>query len=363
MRATIVIGVLALSLALVASGRLAAEFSSPSDIGYADHYIVGYTGSDMPAEAEDYIDDVGGEISREWSEIAYAAVREISEDEAGSLRAIAGVISVTRDIRVRWIPELKEAQTRELGQFEIQSHDPASALFFPIQWNMTQIDADDAWAAGFEADPAVLVAIIDSGVNTTHADMTDLSGFDPSFTPIVDAALSRNVLSFTTPFCTAGGETLTASHFDDFNFHGTHVGGIVNTNGLGVAGVAPHATLVAVKVLNCEGFGSFADVITGILYAASVPVDVINMSLGADIPNHPAFAPLLNALTSAVQVALNAKVYVVTSAGNLSRGLPEVEGVGELLSVPCQSHRDVACISATGPVNETNFEEKLSYCI
>ena len=169
------------------------------------------------------------------------------------------------------------------------------------------------------------------------------------------------MLTSTPPFCAAGGETLAPANFDDFNFHGTHVGGIVNTNGIGTAGVAPHSTLVVVKVLNCAGFGSFIDIIHGILYAASIPVDVINMSLGADVPNTPATTPLLNALTAAVQVAVDAGVYVVASAGNSARQLPEVEGEGELVSVPRQSHPDLACVSATGPFAQTNFDALASY--
>lgn len=255
---------------------------------------------------------------------------------------------MTRDIIVRWIPdthEITEDDVVQLDGVQIEAHDPSDALFFDdFQWNMRQIDADDAWATGAQADPDVLVAILDTGINPTHIDLAGR----------VDIGLSRT-------FVTSSIVADDLSSFDDFNFHGTHVAGIVSTNGLGTSGVAPHATLVAVKVLSATGSGSFADVINGILYAASIPVDVINMSLGADIPNTPGNAPLLNALSEAIEEALDAGVFVVAAAGNSARQLLEVEGEGELLSVPAQSDEDVAAIAATGPVNQANFDRLASY--
>src|SRR5438132_723225 len=67
--------------------------------------------------------------------------------------------------------------------------------------------------------------------------------------------------------------------------HATHVSGIVAApiNGVGIAGVAPCAEIVNVKVLDsATGSGEFSWVINGIMYAAgsTVQADVINMSLG-----------------------------------------------------------------------------------
>ncbi len=58
---------------------------------------------------------------------------------------------------------------------------------------------------------------------------------------------------------------------DDFEFHGTHVAGTAAgraNNARGVAGVAPEAQVMAVRVLDSEGFGSSEDIGEGIAYAA-----------------------------------------------------------------------------------------------
>jgi subtilisin family serine protease len=83
------------------------------------------------------------------------------------------------------------------------------------------------------------VAIIDTGVSLTHPDLNAVSGTD----------------------CVQPGTPA-----DDDNGHGTHMAGVVGAKnqGSGIVGVSPGARVVAVKVLNASGTGSFAQVICGI---------------------------------------------------------------------------------------------------
>jgi subtilisin family serine protease len=100
---------------------------------------------------------------------------------------------------------------------------------------------------------------------------------------------------------------------DDFNFHGTHVAGTaaaIAGNGIGVAGVAPGARIMAVRVLDGDGSGSTADIASGIDYASENGADVINLSLGGP---GGAGDPLMS---EAVTRADQRDVVVVAAAGN-----------------------------------------------
>jgi subtilisin family serine protease len=105
----------------------------------------------------------------------------------------------------------------------------------------------------------------------------------------------------------------------DDNGHATHVGGIIaaRNNTVDVVGVAPGATLYAVKVLNSSGSGTDSTVIAGLdwiaLHAASLtpPIRVVNMSLGREgtLNDNPA-------LREAVRNLYDLGITVVVSAGN-----------------------------------------------
>ena len=104
--------------------------------------------------------------------------------------------------------------------------------------------------------------IIDTGIDLDHPDLS------------VDATRSMTVF-------TSGPDSESA---DDLNGHGSHVAGTVaaKDNGIGVIGVVAGATVVAVKVLDRRGSGSYSGVIKGIDYvkAKGKSGDVANMSLG-----------------------------------------------------------------------------------
>ncbi len=156
---------------------------------------------------------------------------------------------------------------------------------FDLQYDMSIIHADQAWGLCRLNASGVTIAIIDTGVDLTHPDLQAnlLLGYD-----FVD--------NDTVP--------------QDGDGHGTNVAGIAAAalNGVGVAGVAPTAKILPVRVLDDQGSGYISDIANGITYAAD-RAQVLNLSLGG-----PSSSQVLQ---DAINYAANTKGrLVVAAAGN-----------------------------------------------
>lgn len=149
------------------------------------------------------------------------------------------------------------------------------------------------------------VAIIDSGISTSHTD------------------LAPNIVAQKN--CT--GWALYSSYFaanaNDDNGHGTHVAGTVSAvnNTVGVVGVASAAKLIAVKVLDSNGAGTWSQIICGIDWvtanAAKYNIKVANMSLGgAGASDNNCGSTNSDALHRAICRSTAAGVTYVVAAGN-----------------------------------------------
>lgn len=316
----------------------AGSSRSGANESLADDYLVEFTGS--VADLRNAVESAGGSLLRAHPEIGVAAVIDLDAAEASALQRHRGVTRVTRDLIVQWTPtkderdfQVTDAGAAAIGQPTAQGHfaDPTQAFFYPCQWNLTQAACPAAWAGDYGGDPGVKVAVLDSGVDPDHPDLAGR----------IDLVHSTTFVSTNNPECLAAGADDVNSYLDYF-FHGTFVAGIVTSNGLGVAGVAPATQVVGVKVLNCLGSGTFADIIAGILYAAGLgDVDVINMSLGAYFPKNAVGGGPLNAgLAKAVNYAQSRGVLVVSAAGNEDAGPgvgADLDHDGNFVSVPAQS--------------------------
>lgn len=281
----------------------------------------------IPANFASRVAALGGQVERMVPEINMVITTGLSESGAASL---AGKNEVAPDFTAQWVPSIDESQIATVGVDApvgaTSLLPPQSAAFLSLQWNMRQIHAPEAWA-GHTGTPSVRVAILDTGLDPDHIDASGL----------IDAGSSMAFVPSTQ------GPPMWA----DDHFHGTHVGGIVTTNNIGTAGVAPNVTLIAVKVLNAAGSGNFANIIAGIVWAANVNAQVINMSLGATAPKEAHIGPLMAALNKAVNYAKSKGTLVVSAAGNEDVDLQHGH---DFISIPCESGSGM-CVSATGPTD------------
>ena len=158
------------------------------------------------------------------------------------------------------------------------------------QWGPRQIRAEQAWARSKGTD--VVIAIVDTGVDLDHPDL------------VTKMVTGKTFLGCGRAGCGNGDWQSGPSWRRRFDStHGTHVAGIaaaITSNGRGIAGVAPNAKILPVKVLDDDG-GSFEDIALGIRYAADRGAKVINLSLGA-LPGVQAltFTGLIRDVTSAI---------------------------------------------------------------
>ena len=301
----------------------------PQSVNLGEDYIL--TFNKLPANIEGVIAAHGGVVRSVLEEVDAVLVNG-DADFLAAVEGVDGYLAAIPDISVDWLPDIERV---DLTEEHIGSDEP---FFDGYQWDMLAIDAPGAWNAGYTGAGA-RVAVLDTGIDVLHPDLT----------PNLNVALSTSFVPYE-PF------------IDDLDGHGSNVAGIVAAadNGLGVIGVAPGAEIVAIKVLDGGGSGDFGWMIEGVLYAVSIDVDVINMSLGAYM-SHDGYvrtpdgdvyigadevAAFVNLVKKTVSYAEQHGVFLVASAGNDSH-----DGTGDQgwMHVPS----DVGCTavtSATGPI-------------
>ncbi len=159
------------------------------------------------------------------------------------------------------------------------SHDGAVS-----QWAWSVIQAYQAWDI-LTGTGSIRVAIVDTGVANSHEDL-------PTLVAQKDFVNNDNSA-------------------DDDNGHGTHVAGTIGAltnNSKGVAGLNWNVGLMAAKVLDRTGSGTYASVANGIVWAADNGAKAINLSLGGSFAS--------STLKAAVDYAWNKGAVLACAAGN-----------------------------------------------
>lgn len=244
--------------------------------------IVAFQSGTSAEEREAKIQEAGGHLRVNYQIFNAAAVGFEDETSLNALQSDPSVVAVIPDRRVHGFPKPdKPGKPGNGGGDTGGSGQEVSA-------GLTRIGAA----------PGVLpvtgqgmgVAVVDTGIDMNNADLT------------------------VSPTCFTAFTSC-----EDGDGHGTHVSGIVaaNDNDIDSVGVAPDATLYAVKVLDDTGSGDESGVIAGLEWVAlnadsvNPPIDVVNMSLGRQgtLGDNPLFH-------QAVQTLTGMGIPVVVAAGN-----------------------------------------------
>lgn len=195
---------------------------------------------------------------------------------------------------------------------------------FDELWGLQVSNISEVWP--ISTGSGVVVAVIDSG-----------SGPNPD--------LNLNLLPGKTIF--RGRITDSANDVDTVG-HGTHVAGIIAAqfnNDIGIAGVAPNARILPIRVLDEGGNGSESDLALAIRFAADNGARVINLSLGGSTQTP--------ALQSALEYSASKGILVIAAAGNA--------GPTAGATYPAGNDLTLAVTAVDQALNSPSFAQRGSY--
>ena len=234
------------------------------------------------------------ERNEDWVILQVSAAR--AGDVGNELRSLTGsdpvVVGKNTRATTYVVPQSAARSIVDTTGITATPDTPVKAVGDPVQqnpvpsWGLDRIDSSslDGSYSYISSGAGVYTYIIDTGVYAGHSDFG--GRVRSGYSAIAD-----------------GGGT------NDCNGHGTHVAGTVAGSKYGVA---KSATVVAVRVLDCNGAGYVSSVIAGINWVIATHPGgpgVINLSLGGDANS---------ALDAAVESAAAAGLVVAVAAGNSS---------------------------------------------
>ena len=188
-------------------------------------------------------------------------------------------------------------------------------------WGIEKIGTLPVQAEGKNGS-GINIAILDTGIDTDHPDLSYVLGFDFSDLLMDDADP------------------------EDFSGHGTHIAGTIaaQNNDIGVFGIAPGANLYILKVFTDAGEGRYSSAVEAIEWCLGTyndeiegnEIHIISMSWGSEVNlGDPGIEPWINQ-------AYNLGIILVGSAGNDGNST----GTGDNIIYPAR-YENVIAVSAT----------------
>ena len=330
-----VVAALALSMGVAAVNAPSARAEEPGLVSAAraDNAEMNYAINLAGTNPEDLqralalVPGAGGAALASYPEIgtffAQSATPSFAPDLAAALRA-AGIsihsIGPTRVAPVLYYERVElptdkkdEAPAPQSGaagglnsmRDETASAAPAEANEEIFNWGAVAMHAREAEAVNVKRAP-VTVAVVDSGVEDTHPDLEGRVDTSRSVKCSVNGVATQDFYGWR----------------DEF-YHGTHVAGIIaaNHNDIGIDGIAPESTIVAIQATNDNRLIYPEYVTCAFMWAASHGVDIVNNSYSMDpwvywSPTDPEQAAGLEAATRSIKYAQDKGLAVIAAAGN-----------------------------------------------
>ncbi|MCA1031404.1 S8 family serine peptidase [Bacillus timonensis] len=233
-------------------------------------------------------------------------VNGVLDKEYENIAAVSANIPTAAKILLERNPAIAAVEEDQVVQGSMQNQG----------WGYKRVNAPAAKSSSFTGK-GIKVAVLDSGISE-HEDLVIAGG-----------------VSFV---------SYTESYHDDEG-HGTHVAGIIGAkdNDIGTVGVAPDASLYAVKVSDQEGNAYVSDIIAGIDWSITNKMDIINLSLGS--PDDSVTFKMT------IDKAYNNGILVVAAAGNDGNA----DGSGDTVAYPARYGSAIAVSAIDSKDNRAEF--------
>ena len=310
----------------------------------------------LPANAERLVAQAGGSVVARSPAIGAVLAESASSEFAERLAASDQVRAVSEDVMAT-IPEY----SLDVG---VESHvdggqqsepgpdpQPGTEPLYNQQWDKMRMNASATGSYALQQGRRdVVVAVLDTGADV-------LPGPHPDIAPNLDYARSRS-------FVTSAGAALpdpngdpNPASWDDKHGHGSWCLSAVGApiNGIGISGVAPNVTLVALKVLGDTGSGSYFAVANALVYAGNNKFDIASMSLGGFLRHAQGGNAVWIVVQRAVEYARANGVTPIASAGNSNLNVNGNGGVYRDFVVSPAGHAGVITVGATGYYDQKAF--------
>ena len=344
-------------LAISGSGAAQLDVTSSESKRYV---VVFNQHSSLPANADAVVAKAGGTIVARLPEVGTVLAESNASGFASAAARQPEINDASEDLILQMIPAEGDAAPEDTGDRSSRP-EPAGPDPQPMpdnlgyeQWDKMRMNATTTGSYAVQRGrKEVVVAVLDTGAEVLPTPHVDLA-------PNLDFARSRSFVTAAGAFLGAEGDPNPA-RWDDKNGHGSWclsaVGGAINT--VGISGVAPNVTLVALKVLGDTGRGSFFAVAAALVYSGQNKFDVASMSLGGFLRHANGGQAIVKVINRSVEFARQNGVLPVASAGNSGFDLDDGSFFRDFVNYPVEAP-GVVGVSSTGYFNQKAFYSNYS---
>ena len=307
-------------------------------------WTVAFKGNGLPADVDKLVADAGGTIVARVPEIGAIGVSSANPNFGTAVKSKAGVLAADVAGEVKLITPPSDglgaaSADNNGGNFSPAGSDPQGEpdALGNQQWDKMRMNVSLTGSYAIQRGRSeVKVAVLDTGADQGHPDIA------PNLSPQFPAGLSKSFVP-------------SEPTIQDFNGHGSWCLSAVGApiNAIGISGVAPNVTLVALKVLGATGSGTFLGVAQALVYSGQQHFDIASMSFSGYLEKNTDHADYI-ITHRAIEFARSNGVLPIAALSNENFDVSDGSFFRSFIVAPAEI-AGVIGVSATGYFNNKAF--------